>query len=291
MRSKPTSKARPGKPRPGLYIVATPIGNMDDITLRALDLLAAVDRIACEDTRHTRRLLERHGIEARLLPYHEHNAEHMRPAIMARLAHGETLALVSDAGTPLISDPGYKLVRKAIHSGIYVTALPGASAALMALTLSGLPSDRFMFAGFLPPKSGARRKALGELAAISATLIFFESARRLPASLADMAAILGTRDIAVAREMTKLHEELRRGDAAELAAHYAENGAPKGEAVVVVGPPMAAPAVSEEFIETRLAELLQTASVRDAAALLAAETGLARRPLYARALRIAGAKK
>ncbi len=285
MRSKPTSK-----PRPGLYIVATPIGNMDDISLRALDLLAAVDRIACEDTRHTRRLLERHGIEARLLPYHEHNAEHMRPAIMARLAHGESLALVSDAGTPLISDPGFKLVRKAIRSGIYVSALPGASAALMALTLSGLPSDRFMFAGFLPPKSGARRKALGELAAIDATLIFFESARRLCASLADMAAILGQRDIAVAREMTKLHEEFRRGDVAELAAHYAENGAPKGEVVVVVGPPAAAAVVSEEFIEARLSELLQTASVRDAAAQLAAETGLARRELYARALRLSGEK-
>ena len=285
MRSKPTSK-----PRPGLYIVATPIGNMDDISLRALDLLAAVDRIACEDTHHTRGLLERHGIETRLLPYHEHNAEHMRPAIMARLTHGETVALVSDAGTPLISDPGYKLVRKAIASGIYVSALPGASAALMALTLSGLPSDRFMFAGFLPPKSGARKKALGELAAIDATLIFFESPRRLPASLADMATVLGDRDIAVAREMTKLHEETRRGDLAGLAAHYAESGAPKGEVVVVVGPPLADAVVSEEFIESRLAELLQSASVRDAAAQLAAETGLARRDLYTRALRITGDK-
>ena len=285
MRSKPTSK-----PRPGLYIVATPIGNMDDISLRALDLLAAVDRIACEDTRHTRGLLERHGIETRLLPYHEHNAEHMRPAIMARLTHGETVALVSDAGTPLISDPGYKLVRKAIASGIYVSALPGASAALMALTLSGLPSDRFMFAGFLPPKSGARKKALGELADIDATLIFFESPRRLPASLADMATVLGDRDIAVAREMTKLHEETRRGDLAGLAAHYAESGAPKGEVVVVVGPPLADAVVSEEFIEARLAELLQSASVRDAAAQLAAETGLARRDLYTRALRITGDK-
>lgn len=285
MRSKPTSK-----PRPGLYIVATPIGNMDDISLRALDLLAAVDRIACEDTRHTRGLLERHGIETRLLPYHEHNAEHMRPAIMARLTHGETVALVSDAGTPLISDPGYKLVRKAIASGINVSAVPGASAALMALTLSGLPSDRFMFAGFLPPKSGARKKALGELAAIDATLIFFESPRRLPACLADMATVLGERDIAVAREMTKLHEEIRRGDLAGLAAHYAESGAPKGEIVVVVGPPLADAVVSEEYIEARLAELLQSASVRDAAAQLAAETGLARRDLYTRALRITGDK-
>lgn len=285
MPSKPTSK-----PRPGLYIVATPIGNMDDITLRALDLLAAVDRVACEDTRHTRRLLERHGIEARLLPYHEHNAEHMLPAIMARLAHGETLALVSDAGTPLISDPGYKLVRKAIRSGIYVSAMPGASAALMALTLSGLPSDRFMFDGFLPPKSGARRKALEALAAIDATLIFFESPRRLGASLADMAATLGERDGVVAREMTKLHEEFRRGDVVELVAHYAESGAPKGEVVVVVGPPIAAAVHSDEFIEARLSELLRSASVRDAAAQLAAETGLPRRELYARALRLSGGK-
>jgi len=286
MRSKPTSK-----PRPGLYIVATPIGNMDDITLRALDLLAGVDRIACEDTRHTRRLLERHGIETRLLPYHEHNAEHMRPAIMARLTHGESLALVSDAGTPLISDPGYKLVRKAIASGIYVTALPGPSAALMALTLSGLPSDKFMYAGFLPPKSGARRKALGELAAIDATLILFESPRRLAASLADMVDTLGERDIAVAREMTKLHEEFVRGDLAGLAAHYAEIGAPKGEVVVIVGPPVSnGQDLSDDVIDARLAELLQSASVRDAAAQLAAETGLARRDLYARAVRLSGAK-
>ena len=286
MRSKPTSK-----PRPGLYIVATPIGNMDDITLRALDLLAGVDRIACEDTRHTRRLLERHGIETRLLPYHEHNAEHMRPAILARLTHGESLALVSDAGTPLISDPGYKLVRKAIASGIYVTALPGPSAALMALTLSGLPSDKFMYAGFLPPKSGARRKALGKLAVIDATLILFESPRRLAASLADMVDTLGERDSAVAREMTKLHEEFVRGDLASLAAHYAEIGAPKGEVVIIVGPPVSnGQDLSDDVIDARLVELLQSASVRDAAAQLAAETGLARRDLYARAVRLSGAK-
>jgi 16S rRNA (cytidine1402-2'-O)-methyltransferase len=285
MRSKPTSKLRPG-----LYIVSTPIGNMDDISLRALDTLAGVDRIACEDTRHTGKLLERHGINARLLPYHEHNAEHMRPAIMARLTHGETLALVSDAGTPLISDPGYKLVRKVIASGIYVTALPGPSAALMALTLSGLPSDRFMYAGFLPPKSGARRKALGELAAINATLIIFESPRRLAASLADMTEMLGVRDIAVAREMTKLHEEVVRGDLAYLAAHYADISAPKGEIVIVVGPPAAPPELTDEFLDARLTELLQSASVRDAASQLAAESGLARRDLYTRALLLSGDK-
>lgn len=285
MRSKPTSKFRPG-----LYIVSTPIGNMDDISLRALDTLAGVDRIACEDTRHTRKLLERHGINARLLPYHEHNAEHMRPAIMARLTHGETLALVSDAGTPLISDPGYKLVRKVIASGIYVTALPGPSAALMALTLSGLPSDKFMYAGFLPPKSGARRKALGELAVINATLIIFESSRRLAASLADMSELLGGRDIAVAREMTKLHEEVVRGDLAGLAAHYADVSAPKGEIVIVVGPPTAPAELTDEFLDSRLTELLQSASVRDAASQLAAESGLARRGLYTRALRLSGDK-
>ena len=285
MRSKPTSKLRPG-----LYIVSTPIGNMDDISLRALDTLSGVDRIACEDTRHTGKLLERHGINARLLPYHEHNAEHMRPAIMARLTHGETLALVSDAGTPLISDPGYKLVRKVIASGIYVTALPGPSAALMALTLSGLPSDRFMYAGFLPPKSGARRKALGELAAINATLIIFESPRRLAASLADMTKMLGARDIAVAREMTKLHEEVVRGDLADLAAHYADISEPKGEIVIVVGPPAAPPELTDEFLDARMTELLQSASVRDAASQLAAESGLARRDLYTRALLLSGAK-
>jgi 16S rRNA (cytidine1402-2'-O)-methyltransferase len=285
MRSKPTSKLRPG-----LYIVSTPIGNMDDISLRALDTLAGVDRIACEDTRHTGKLLERHGINARLLPYHEHNAEHMRPAIMARLTHGETLALVSDAGTPLISDPGYKLVRKVIASGIYVTALPGPSAALMALTLSGLPSDRFMYAGFLPPKAGARRKALGELAAINATLIIFESPRRLAASLSDMTEMLGARDIAVAREMTKLHEEVVRGDLADLAAHYADISAPKGEIVIVVGPPAAPPELTDEFLDARLTELLQSASVRDAASQLAAESGLARRDLYTRALLLSGDK-
>ena len=286
MRSKPTSKLRPG-----LYIVSTPIGNMDDISLRALDTLAAVDRIACEDTRHTRHLLDRHGIEARLLPYHEHNPEFMLPAIMARLTHGETLALVSDAGTPLISDPGYKLVRKAIASGIYVSAVPGASAALMALTLSGLPSNSFMFVGFLPPKSGARRNALGELATIKTTLIFFESPRRLAASLTDMAAILGTRDCSVAREMTKIYEEFMRGDLAQLAAHYAESGAPKGEVVVVIGPPLAAPEYTEEHLEARLSELLQSASVRDASGQLAVETGLARRDLYALAVRINSRQK
>ena len=282
MPSKPRSK-----PLPGLYIVATPIGNLDDLTLRALDLLSSVDRIACEDMRHTRILLNRHGIEARLIPYHEHNAKQMMPNIMARLAHGETVALVSDAGTPLISDPGYKLVRKAVQSGIHVSALPGASAALAALTLSGLPSDRFLFAGFLPTKTAARRKSLRHLASIDATLIFFESPRRLAASLIDMATELGTRDGAVARELTKLHEEMRYGDLTELASHYAEAGAPKGEVTLVIGPPHASNAPNNKEIDARLTELLQTESVRDSASKLAAEIGLPRRDLYQRAMHLA----
>lgn len=282
MPSKPRSK-----PLPGLYVVATPIGNLEDITLRAIDLLASVDRIACEDTRHTRILLERHNIKARLIPYHEHNSEQILPNIMARLAHGESVALVSDAGTPLISDPGYKLVRKAVRSGIYVSALPGASAALAALTLSGLPSDRFLFAGFLPPKSAARRNSLRNLAMVDATLIFFESPRRLATSLADMVAELGARDGTVARELTKLHEELRYGDLAGLAAHYAEAGEPKGEVTLVVGPPLEPAAPDDKEIEDRLKTLLQTQSVRDAATKLATETGLKRRDLYQRAVRLA----
>tara|TARA_Y100000588_G_scaffold88976_2_gene95323 strand:+ start:100 stop:963 length:864 start_codon:yes stop_codon:yes gene_type:complete len=285
MPSKPRSK-----PLPGLYIVATPIGNLDDLTLRALDLLSSVDRIACEDMRHTRILLNRHGIEARLIPYHEHNAKQMMPNIMARLAHGETVALVSDAGTPLISDPGYKLVRKAVQSGIHVSALPGASAALAALTLSGLPSDRFLFAGFLPTKTAARRKSLRHLASIDATLIFFESPRRLAASLIDMATELGTRDGAVARELTKLHEEMRYGDLTELASHYAEAGAPKGEVTLVIGPPYASKAPNNKEIDARLTELLQTESVRDSASKLAAEIGLPRRDLYQRAMHLANKK-
>ncbi len=278
------------KPLPGLYVVATPIGNLDDITLRALDLLGSVDRIVCEDMRHTRILLDRHGIEARLIPYHEHNAKQMMPNIMARLAHGETVALVSDAGTPLISDPGYKLVRKAVRSGIYVSTLPGANAALAALILSGLPSDRFLFAGFLPTKTAARCKSLRNLATVDATLIFFESPRRLATSLADMATELGARDGAVARELTKLHEELRYGDLAELATHYAEAGAPKGEVTLVIGPPREPEALSNEEVDARLKKLLQTESVRDSAAKLAAEIGHPRRDLYQRAVRLAGQK-
>ena len=279
-----------GEPRSklpgGLYLVATPIGNAADITLRALDVIARADVVACEDSRVTAKLLARHGIRARLKPYHDHNAEKARPALLAKLAEGQSVALVSDAGTPLISDPGYKLLRAALAQGSPVTAVPGPSAALTGLLLSGLPTDRFFFAGFLPPRQSARRKALKELAGIPATLVFFEAVSRLPAALADMAEVLGEREAAVARELTKMFEEVRRGPLAGLAADYARTGPPKGEAVVVVGaPPDRVTGTGD--LDARLTRALEDMSVRDAAARIAQETGLPRREVYARALRLA----
>ncbi len=203
------------KPPGGLYLVATPIGNLADISLRALEVLAGCDVIACEDTRVTRKLTERYGIETPLTPYHEHNAAEARPKILARLARGEAVALVSDAGTPLISDPGYKLVRAAQDAGHAVTAIPGASSVLTALNVAGLPTDRFFFEGFLPPKQAARQKRIAALGAIPATLVLFESGPRLAATLADLAEGLGPRAAAICRELTKLHEEVRRGDSGE----------------------------------------------------------------------------
>jgi 16S rRNA (cytidine1402-2'-O)-methyltransferase len=277
-----------GNVAPGLAIVATPIGNMLDITLRALATLRAADVIACEDTRVTQKLLARHGIARPLLAYHDHNAERMRPLLLDRLRRGELVALVSDAGTPLVSDPGFKLVQAALADGLPVTTLPGASAPLAALVLSGLPSDRFLFAGFLPPKSGARRTALADLAAVPATLVFFESAPRLAAALADMAAVLGPRAAAVARELTKLFEEVRRGDLAELAAHYRDAGKPRGELVVVVGPAGEAAGPSAAALDEQLKAALAQMSVRDASEAVAAATGRKRRDVYQRALLLAG---
>lgn len=273
---------------PGLYLVATPIGNLRDITLRALDVLAAADIVACEDTRVTGRLMARFGLGARRLPYHEHNAEQMRPRLIERLKAGAVVALVSDAGTPLVSDPGYKLVRDALAAGIPVSALPGPAAPLTALLLSGLPCDRFLFAGFLPPKSAARKRILAEFAALRATLIFFETAPRLAASLADMAEIFGDRPAAVARELTKLYEEVRRGRLDELAAHYQETGAPKGELVVAVGPPEAETRPAEDTLDAELGAALATMSVKDASAAVAAATGRPRRVVYQRALALMG---
>jgi len=272
------------KPGPGLHIVATPIGNASDITLRALDVLHQVELIACEDTRVTGKLLARHGVKTPTTAYHDHNAAKVRPALLAKLAAGVRIALVSDAGTPLINDPGYRLVRDAVEAGIPVTALPGPSSVMAALCLAGLPTDRFFFAGFLPPKSGQRRNELKTLAAIPATLVFLESAQRLPEALEDLAAVLGgTRPAAMARELTKLYEEVRRGSLDELAAHYAKAGPPKGEVVLVVGAPVEA-AASEDAIDTALRAALAGMTVREAADAVAAATGAPRRQVYTRAL-------
>jgi 16S rRNA (cytidine1402-2'-O)-methyltransferase len=272
---------------PGLYLVATPIGNARDITLRALDILSGADIVAAEDTRHTRKLLDIHGIarEPRSLwPYHEHNGPQQRPRILEALAGGKSVALVSDAGTPLISDPGFPLVREAVTGGHQVTAAPGASAILAAIAISGLPTDRFFFAGFPPPKSAARGRALAEIASVPSTLVFYESPRRLPQTLADMAGAFGTdRPAAVCRELTKRFEEARRGTLGELAADYAAAPQVKGEVVVVVGPPTAKE-VSETTLDERLRTALAAASVKDAATAVAAELGLQRKQVYARAL-------
>ncbi|MEQ1890087.1 MAG: 16S rRNA (cytidine(1402)-2'-O)-methyltransferase [Alphaproteobacteria bacterium] len=271
--------------------MATPIGNLGDISQRALQTLAACDVIACEDSRATARLLQHYGLRAPRIAYHEHSAAPVREAILQRLAGGQRVGLVSDAGTPLISDPGFKLVREAIAQGVYVSALPGPSAPLMALILSGLPSDRFFFQGFLPPKGAARRSLLAGLASIEATLIFFESARRLPQCLEDLARMLGDRPAAVAREMTKLFEEVRRDTLAVLRDHYRASGPPKGEVVIVVGPPAtggAAPSDDEDELENRLRDALGKFRLKEAVAQVAAFTGLPRKRVYARALAITG---
>ena len=226
-----------GKVPPGLYLVATPIGNLGDVTLRALETLAGADVIACEDTRVTRKLTERYGITTPLTAYHEHNAAEARPKLLSRLAEGQSIALVSDAGTPLISDPGYKLVRAAREAGHQVTALPGASAVLAALTVSGLPTDRFFFEGFLPPKQAARQKRIAALANTQATLVLFEGGSRLASTLADLAATLGPRAAAICRELTKLHEEVRYENLDVLARLYANGAETRGEFVVLVAPP------------------------------------------------------
>jgi 16S rRNA (cytidine1402-2'-O)-methyltransferase len=274
----------------GLYLTATPIGHARDISLRALEVLKSVDLIAAEDTRVTAKLLAIHGIQNALAPYNDHNAAKARPALLAKLKEGGRVALVSDAGTPLVSDPGFKLVRAAIAEGIKVHAVPGASAALAGLTLSGLPSDRFLFAGFLPAKAGERRTALEELRTVPATLIFFESAQRLAESLAAMAEILGARDAMVGRELTKLHEELRRGSLAELAAHYAKAEAPKGEVTLVIGPPQEAEADFAK-IEAALDAALPFMPLKPASEMIAALTGAPRKDIYARGLERKNAQK
>jgi 16S rRNA (cytidine1402-2'-O)-methyltransferase len=275
------------KPAPGLYVVATPIGNLGDITLRALETLAGVDIIACEDTRITRRLTERYGITAVLKPYHEHNAALARPKILERLAQGASIALVSDAGTPLISDPGFKLVREVSAAGHQVIALPGPSSVLNALSVAALPTDRFFFEGFLPPKGTARRARISELSRIDATLVLFESGTRVQDSLRDLAEVMGMRLAAICREMTKLHEEVRRAPVAEL-ARSADTLEKRGEFVLVIGPPAAdAQTMTKEAVDELLRSSLQRHSVKDAVAHAVELSGRPRREIYARALELA----
>src|SRR5665647_763878 len=247
------------KPVPGLYLVATPIGNLGDITLRALETLAGCDIIACEDTRITRRLTERYAITALLKPYHEHNAALARPKILEKLAQGASIALVSDAGTPLISDPGFKLVREVCAAGHPVIALPGPSSVLAALSVAALPTDRFFFEGFLPSRQTARRARLSELSRIDATLVMFESGNRVQDTLADLADIMGTRDAAICRELTKMHEEVQRAPVAQL-ARSAATLETRGEFVLVIGPP---PANAQIMAEDQLDDLLRTSLQRD----------------------------
>jgi 16S rRNA (cytidine1402-2'-O)-methyltransferase len=270
----------------GLHIVATPIGNLRDTTLRALETLAASDLIACEDTRVTRKLLDHYGITTPLTPYHDHNAAEARPKLLARLAAGAVIALVSDAGTPLVSDPGFKLVRAVHEAGHAVTAVPGPSAALAALAIAGLPSDRFFFEGFLPAKAGQRQARIAELARIPATLLLFETGPRLAAALRDLAVGLGAREAAVCRELTKLHEEVRRSALAALAAHYETAGAPRGEIVLVIAPPTTATADAGD-IDALLRNALARVSLKEAVAEIATVTGRPRREIYQRALKLA----
>ena len=268
---------------PGLYVLATPIGNAGDITLRALETLKAADLVLAEDTRVTAKLFAMHGLKGTLNPYNDHNAAEARPRILEKLRRGGRVVLVSDAGTPLVSDPGFKLVRAAIAEGLAVTALPGPSAALAALALAGLPTDRFLFAGFLPSKAGERLRALEELKSVRATLILFESPQRLSESLAAMHQVLGDRPAAVTRELTKLHEDVRRGSLSELAAHYEKAGPPRGEVTLVIGPP-AEIVPDTAAIDAALKAALPFMPVKAAADMLAALTGAARKSVYDRAL-------
>lgn len=264
---------------PGLYLVPTPIGNLRDITLRALDVLSTADIVLCEDTRVTGKLLEAYDIRAKLMLYHEHNAARQRPKILEHLKAGKTLAQVSDAGTPLISDPGYKLVEMAIEEGLYVSALPGANAPLPALQLSGFASDAFTFIGFLPTKTGARKKVLQGWADVPSTLIVFESGKRLQKTLADCREVLGKRPIAVVREISKLYEETRRGSAQELLKVYEKHGTPKGEITLVIAPPTLQQ-VSLESLEDEIKEALKTGTKKDVTHLFTKKTGLPKKQVY-----------
>ncbi|MBX9945866.1 MAG: 16S rRNA (cytidine(1402)-2'-O)-methyltransferase [Reyranella sp.] len=288
-RSQASDGPAPRKPpplAPGLHIVATPIGNLRDITLRALDVLRTADLIACEDSRVFAKLASHYGISVPTVAYSDATQDAAEPRLVRALAAGKRVALVSDAGMPLISDPGYRLVRAALAGGHAVTAAPGASALPMALALSGLPTDRFYFGGFLPAREGDRRRAIGAAAGLPATLVFFEAPHRLAESLGDLAQLLGPRDAAIARELTKLFEEVRRAPLAQLAAHYAAHPDVKGEIVIVIAPPGEAGAPDGVVLDQALRTAMAGASVKDAAAEVAARFGLKRRDVYARALEL-----
>ena len=271
---------------PGLYLVATPIGNLADIKLRALSVLSRADVVYCEDTRHSAKLLQHYGIAAKTRPFHEHNEEREIERAIRDLEGGKRIAMISDAGTPLLSDPGFKLVRAAATAGIPVISIPGPSAPLTALTASGLPTDSFFFAGFLPPKQAARRARLAELSQIPGSLVIFEAPHRVAETLADMAGVLGERPAAIARELTKLHEDIARGSLRTLAeATFGETL--KGEIVLVVGPGQAEP-VSDETISARLAEALEGMSLKDAAKALAEELGVPKARIYGLGIKAKG---
>ena len=268
---------------PGLYVVATPIGNLRDITLRALDVLDGADRVLAEDTRQTGKLFEAYDMSAKLTAYHDHNAAARIPQVMGWLEEGQAVALVSDAGTPLVSDPGFKLVRAAVAAGHDVFPLPGASAVLAGLVKSGLPSDKFLFAGFLPAKSAARKKELESLKSIPATLIFFETGPRIKACLADMADVLGEREVVLTRELTKRYEEARHGGFAELIESVTAD-APRGELVVLVGPPLEDDNWDEARVKSALEQIIPEDGVKRASAQIAEMSGWAKRDVYALAL-------
>ncbi len=277
--------------KPGLYLVATPIGNMQDITLRALEIFRRCDAVICEDTRVTGRLLQAHGLRKDLIAYHDHSDAARRAHILERLSAGQILALVSDAGTPMISDPGYKLVRDAVEHGYPVSPVPGANAVLSALQLSALPSDRFAFLGFLPAKTAAKESALIPWANAPASLVLYESGPRLASTLETLQNVFGDRPAAVAREITKLFEETRRDRLSALLAYYRESGPPKGEIAIVVGPPEDIRQTPEDLEDQIAEDLTAGRRIKDIAADLARSSGLPKKQIYDRALKIRNAKE
>lgn len=288
MTQAPVPKSTPMKP--GFYLVATPIGNLRDITFRALDVLSSVDLIICEDTRVTGKLLNAYGFKKKMQVYNDHATDSQREHLIDAVSNGQSIAVLSDAGTPLVSDPGYKLVRNAVKQGLYVTSIPGANAALPALQLSGLPTDQFSFLGFLPPKTAARQALLKKWEAVPGSLIIYESGPRLLSSLQDMRIVLGNRDVAVMRELTKMYEEVKRGALSDLILHYSNKPDPKGEIVVVLGHAVTE-VLSTESIEKQLVKALDKMSVRDAAEMVAQATGKPKKTIYTLALKLASSKK